>query len=83
MVLYRVTDITKLNAWFNNINADTHAFIAYLNEPFRSNGRLTNGKHFARITVEAILDDRHIDVKDVAIFQNLVTWDAVANHMVI
>jgi len=44
---------------------------------------VANTEHLAGVTVEAILDDRDIDIDDVSIAQDLaVTGDSVADHVI-
>src|SRR5690606_23654955 len=58
-------------------------FLSDANETFGGNTRLAYKEHFAGVAVEAILDDRHVDIDDVAVLQDLfVAGDTVADHMV-
>ena len=63
-------------------NAQPHAFEGDLAQAARLDRHFANLIHAAGVAVIAILDDRHVDVEDVAVLQLALAGDAVADLMV-
>jgi len=75
-------DITQSDARPDQFDAEAHAFVADAGEPPGGNARLADEEHLAGVAVEAILDDRDVDIHGVAPLQHLVARDAVADDMI-
>ena len=86
-VLFRVlldhfTDVAQAAARLDDLDGLVHAFLGDLGQALGPHWHIADVEHAAGVAVVAILDHRDVDVQGVAIFQWLVTWNAVADHVV-
>ena len=77
-----MADVAQGDARPDQVDADAHAFVADARKPLGGNTRLADEEHLAGVAMEAVLDDRDVDIQGVAPLQHLVTRDAVAHDMV-
>src|SRR5690606_955293 len=80
--LDRVPDVTDAGPRAHHVDAAPHRVVADPRQPLADHGRLADEEHPARVAVEAVLDDRDVDVQDVAVLQPPVTRDPVAHDVV-
>src|SRR5690625_4965960 len=73
-------DISQTNPGTHHFDADTHGFVADTSQPLCLYCGLAGKEHLAGVAVISVLDDRNIDIQTVALFQFLVTGDAMADH---
>ncbi len=59
-----------------------HAVVGDLDQPLRFERYVADIIHPAGVTVPAVHDSRHVHVDDIAVIQDLVIRDTVADHMV-
>ncbi|MNV51669.1 hypothetical protein D3C71_1437250 [compost metagenome] len=86
-VLFRVllddfADVAQAAAGFDDLDRLVHAFLGHLGQALGPDRYVADVEHPAGITVETVLDDGDVDVQGVAIFERLVVWNAMADHMV-
>ena len=80
--LDRVADVTEARTRAHAADSLPHRLETALDQPLRVRQRLADEIHAAGVAVEAVADDRDVDVDDVAVLQAFVVRDAVAHHMV-
>ncbi len=66
-----ITDITQRRTRAHCMNTGAGCFVGRLDKTFCQGADLPDQIHTAGIAVPAILDDRDIDIDDIAIFQNI------------
>jgi len=77
-----VADVSEARAGPNDRDAAPHAFVSDFTQAARLHGRKAGIEHAARVAVEAVLDDRDVDVDDVSRLEQLVAGDAVADEVI-
>ena len=82
VLLDGVADVTEVDAGFDHLDAQFHAFVADAHQSLGENAGLADEEHFAGVAVVAVFDDGDVDIDDVAIFQFFVTGNAVADLMI-
>ena len=82
IALYRVADIAEVGARPDGLDAAPHALIGDITQPARLYGRLPDIEHAARVAVKTVLDDRDVDIHDVAGLQLFFARHAVAHDVV-
>src|SRR5690606_32532654 len=82
MLLYGVADITQRIAGLYLLDTQPHAFVGGFGQAAAQDGGFPDIEHAAGVTEPAVLDDGDIDIHDVAVLQDLVSGDAVADHMI-
>ena len=75
-------DITQVLAGCQLLDAEPHAFKGDLRQALRLDAGFADEEHAARVTVEAVLDYRDVDIHGVAGFQLSFPGDAVAYDVV-
>src|SRR5690606_20886141 len=74
-----MADVAQGGARPDLLDAQPHAFVGGVDQAARQDGRLAHAEHAAGVTEPAVLDDGDVDVHDVAVLQDLVAGDAVAD----
>ena len=82
MGLYGVADIAQAHAGTHQGDTFEHAFATEIDQTFCLDGRFAHEKHFAGVAVKTVFDNRDVDIDNVAFLENLVTGNAVADHVV-
>src|SRR5690606_35266447 len=59
-----------------------HALVAHAAQALGDHRGLADEKHAARVAVEAVLDDRDVDVDDVAVLELALAGNAVTDDVV-
>ena len=77
-----VADVAQACAGSHLLDAQPQALPGDIHQTLGQHRRLADHEHAAGVAVEAILDDRDIDVEDVAVLELAVTGDAVADLVV-
>src|SRR5690606_4925139 len=77
-----VPDVAQRGAGAHLLDAQPHAFVGGFGEAARQDGRLAHVVHAAGIAEPAVLDDGDVDVHDVAVLEDLVAGNAVADDVV-
>ncbi|MNG96320.1 hypothetical protein D3C79_553820 [compost metagenome] len=73
----------QADARLHHFQRQIQAFLGNAAQPLAQNGRLADDEHLGGIAVEAIFNDGHVDIDDVAVLQHFViARDAVAHHFV-
>ena len=83
MSLNGVADIAEMPPGSNSLDAQVQALMADLGQSLRQDAGVSHEKGLAGIAMIAVLDERNVDVNNVAIFQDLfIAWDTVADHVI-
>jgi len=77
-----VADVAQACTGPHLLDAQPQALPGDIHQTLGQHRRLADHEHAAGVAVEAILDDRDIDVEDVAVLELAVTGDAVADLVV-
>ena len=78
-----MADVPQGRAGFDHFQGQVEAFLGDLDQALGVGRHLAHLDHDAGVPVKLVLDDRHVDVDDVAIFEPAgVRGDAVADHVV-
>jgi len=77
-----VTDVSQVGARTYQLDGTPHGVLADLGQARSEHGRLADEVHAAGIAVVAILDDRDVDIEDVAALETPLIRDAVTDHMI-
>ena len=77
-----VTNIAKRIARFDRGNPFEQSVMGHLNQPFRFARQCSSHIHAAGVPIPTIDDHSHINIQNIAIFYALVSWNAVADHMI-
>ncbi|AEW72217.1 hypothetical protein EcWSU1_00777 [Enterobacter ludwigii] len=73
----------QANAGFNHFQRQVEAFLRHFAQTLAQNRRLAHDEHLRGVTMVVIFNDRHVDVDDVAIFEQFfVVRNTVTNHFV-
>src|SRR5690606_2398069 len=83
MLLDHMADITEPGSWFYQFNTFIETLLGHAHQTLGCNTGLAYKIHLAGVAMIAILNDRGVNIQDVAVFQDLLfTGDAVTDHMV-
>ena len=81
--LDRRADRAQVDARFNHLQRQVQAFLSDAAQALAENRRFADDKHFGGIAMEIIFNDGHVDIDDIAIFQQLaVIRDTVTDHFI-
>ncbi|MEY3952093.1 MAG: hypothetical protein RL320_895 [Pseudomonadota bacterium] len=78
MPLNGMANIAQCLPWSNLLNALPHTFVSHLNQALGRHGRAADHEHPTGVAVIAILNDRDVDVEDVAVLEQLGPWNPMA-----
>src|SRR3569623_2020706 len=81
-LLNHKADIAQMRSGLDLRDAQTHAFIGDVAQSFGKNRRFANKEHPAGIAMVAVLDDGYVDIDHVAVLQDLVAGNAMADDVV-
>src|SRR5690554_2049286 len=82
MLWNSVANITQGCPWTYGFYAQPHAVVGGFHQATRQNRRFADIIHTTCVTKPAIFDHGNVNVHDVAVFKNLTTRYAVADHMI-
>src|SRR4051794_29539049 len=82
MALDRIGDVAEMVAGPGLFEAEHQAFVGHVDQLASFQGYVPDEVHAAGIAVPAVENRRDVDVDDVAVLENLVARDAVADDMV-
>ena len=82
VTLNGMADIAQSHARSDHLDTDAHALVTDPCYTPRDNRRLTDEKHLAGVAVITVLNDRDIDIDDVAVLEDLAAGDAVADLVI-
>ena len=77
-----VSDVAQVHAGTYHFDARAHALVGDFHQTLDVLGRLAHEEHLAGVAVEAVLDDRDVDVDDVARLELFGPRNAVAHHVI-
>ncbi len=81
--LDRRADGAQVDAWLHHSQRQVQAFLSDAAQALAENRRFADDKHFGGIAMEIIFNDGHVDIHDIAIFQQLaVIRDTVTDHFI-
>src|SRR6266704_1037625 len=82
MLLDRRADVTEISSGAHLPDAEPHALVSGLAQPFCLDRRLADVVHAAGIAVKTVLDHGDVDVQDIASLEHALPWNAVADLVV-
>src|SRR5690554_569841 len=82
VLLDGVPDVAQRTARAHLLDAQPHAFVRDFGKTPGKYRWLTDVVHAAGVAKPAILDDRNVDIHDVAVFQDFLAGNAMADHMI-
>jgi len=82
VLLDGMADVAKIDARPYQANADAQAFISDSADALSGDWRGAHLKHPAGVAVKAVLDNRDVDVKDVALLQLFRPRNTVTDDMI-
>src|SRR5687767_642550 len=82
VLLYRMSDIAQPGPGADDFHALEHGLMTYPAQALRQYRSLADKKHFAGITMIAVLDDGNIDIDNVSVFQHPLARYPVAYLMI-
>src|SRR5689334_11287410 len=82
VALYRMADVAQPRIGFHRMYAAPHAFVSDFDQALGLDGWHADIEHAAGVAVPAILDDRDVDVDDIAVLELFFARHAVADDMI-
>jgi hypothetical protein len=77
-----VADVAESHARGHHLDAAAHGLVGHLADAPAADGRLAHVEHAAGVAVPAVLDDRDVDIDDIALLQPALAGNAVADDVV-
>ncbi len=77
-----LADVAEIGSVPDRLDAAPHALVSNFRKAARLNRRFADIKHAAGVAVKTVLDNRDVDVDDVARFEFLRSWYAMADDMI-
>jgi hypothetical protein len=77
-----VADVAKAHARGHHLDGAPHGLVGHLADAPAADGRLAHVEHAAGVAVPAVLDDRDVDIDDIALLQPALAGNAVADDVV-
>ena len=81
-LLAGIAYVAQCRAGFDGFDARHHGIVGGVYQALGDGGDFADGKHAARVAVEAVFFDGEVDIDDVAFFEGFVVGDAVADDVV-